>query len=512
MIEQNRNKRIAKNTLFMYLRMTVLMLISLYTVRIVLKNLGIEDYGIYNLIGGIVVLFSFISNSSAAATQRFLNFALGENDSEKVKKIYSQSIILHIFISLIFFILSEVVGLWAVNYYLNIPESRIFAANWVFQISLLTTIVGIIKIPYNAAVIAYERMSFYAIMSIFDGLCKFCIALLISIIHYDKLIFYSFLVLLANFLWFIIQKIFVNIQFKECKFVLIKDKSSYKELLSFSGWSLLSSIGSTCSNQVLTMILNRFFGVIANAAMGIANQVNNAVYQLISNFQIAFEPQITKSYAANEKEYLQDLIFKTSKFSFFLLWFFVLPLSLNANIVLKVWLSEVPEYSVIFLRIILIFSLVDALTGPLWMISYAIGNIRNYQFVAFCFSLLNIPIAWIMFKLGLPSYSIMILRVCSNVIFSLWRMGYLYNRIKFPVIQFLKNVFIPVVYVVIISFIFSFGTFILLQNRLVLQFFISCTVTVFANIISIWLLGCNKNERAWIVKITQKLLFKHSTN
>ncbi len=506
MVEQNRNKRIAKNTLFMYIRMIVLMLISLYTVRIVLKNLGVEDYGIYNLIGGIVVLFSFISNSSSAATQRFFNFALGENNSEKVKKIYSQSITLHIFISIIFFILSEVVGLLAVNFYLNIPESRIVAANWVFQLSLITTIIGIIKIPYNAAVIAYEKMSFYAIMSIFDGLCKFSIALFISIFSYDKLILYAFLVLLANFLWFIIQKIYVNLKFKECKFEFIKDKHSYKELLSFSGWSLLSSIGSTCSNQVLTMILNRFFGVIANAAMGIANQVNNAVYQLISNFQVAFEPQITKSYAANETNYLQDLIFKTSKFSFFLLWFFVLPLSLNANIVLKAWLTEVPEYSVIFLRIILIYSLVDALTGPLWMVSYAIGNIKNYQIVAFCFSLLSIPIAWVLFKLGLPSYFIVILRVFSNVLFSLWRLGYLYKRISFPVKRYIKGVFIPIVFVILLSFISSFCIFIILHDNVVLQFFISCTITVISNIFAMWFIGCNRNERNWILQTIKKYL------
>ena len=504
MIEQNRNKRIAKNTLFMYIRMIVLMLISLYTVRIVLKNLGVEDYGIYNLIGGIVVLFSFISNSSAAATQRFLNFALGENDLDKLKKIYSTSIIIHVGVSIVFFVLSEIVGIIAVNYYLNIPETRIVAANWVFQISLITTIIGIIKIPYNATVIAYEKMSFYALMSIFDGICKLGIAFLISIFSYDKLILYTLLVLVANLLWFLIQKIYVNIKFKDCKFIITKDSESYKELLSFSGWSLLSSVGSTCSNQVLTMILNRFFGVVANAALGIANQVNNAIYQLISNFQVAFEPQITKSYAAKETDYLLSLIFKTSKFSFFLLWFFVLPLSLNANLVLKVWLSEVPEYSVLFLRIILIYSLIDAITGPLWMVSYAIGNIRNYQIVAFCVSLITVPLAWLLFKLGLPSYWIVIIRVLNNFVFSCWRMGYLNKRIQFPVLKFIKTVFIPLLFVVVISFIVSFFTFYYLKNNVILQFFISCTVTVIINIIAMCFLGCNKNERNMIIDMIKK--------
>lgn len=506
MTEINRNKRIAKNTGFMYIRMIFLMLISLYTVRIVLKYLGIEDYGIYNLIGGVVVLFAFIGNSSGAATQRFLNFALGTDDKSKVTEVFSVSIIIHICVAIVFLIISEIVGIWCVNFYLKIPESRKFAANCVFQLSLLTTVLGLVGIPYNAAIIAYEKMSFYAFKSIFDGLCKLGIAYIISFFPSDKLIFYAFLIAISSFLGFLIVLVYVQVKFKECHFIFIKEKETYEDLLTFSGWSLLSSVGSTCSNQVLTIILNRFFGVIANAAMGIANQVNNAVYQLISNFQVAFEPQITKSYARHEDEYLKDLIFKTSKFSFFLLWFFVLPLSLNANIVLKVWLSEVPEYSVIFLRIILIYSLIDAIIGPLWMVSYAIGNIRNYQIVAFVISLITVPVAWILFKFGLPPYWVIILRVLSNLIFSSWRLGYLHSRMNFPVLQFIKYVLIPEIFVVLISFVVSFCSFFILKNNVVIQFFVSCTVTVLMNIFAMWFIGCNKTERVYLKNLIVKYL------
>lgn len=503
-MEENRNKRIAKNTAFMYIRMIVLMLISLYTVRVVLKYLGVEDYGIYNLIGGVVVLFSFISNSSGAATQRYLNFAMGKDNSDEVQHVFSASIIIHLAVALIFIILSEPVGIWCVNKYLNIPQERLSAANWVLQLSLITTVLGVIKIPYNAAIIAHEKMSFYAIMSIFDGIAKLGIAFLISIFPYDKLIFYTFLIAIVNILTFIIQKIYVNKKFSECNLVLHNDKTLYKELVSFSGWSLLSSVGSTCSNQVLTMIMNRFFGVIANAAMGVANQVNNAVYQLISNFQVAFEPQITKSYAANERDYLLDLIFKTSKFSFFLLWIFILPLSLNADIVLKVWLSEVPEYSVIFLRIILIYSLIDAMTGPLWMVSYAVGNIKNYQIVAFIVSLISVPIAWLLFKIGFPPYWIVILRVLSNFIFSCWRLGYLKKRMDFPVIKFLIKVLLPSLAVVCLTLLISFAVFIFMKFNIIAQFFVSCTVTVFANFVTMWFIGCRKNERDWMIGLIKK--------
>ncbi len=508
MEDKNRNKRIAKNTAFMYIRMLVLMLISLYSVRIVLKYLGVEDYGIYNLIGGVVVLFSFISNSSGAATQRFLNFAMGKNDVSEVKHIYSASFIIHFIVSVIFLILSEPVGIWAVNNYLQIPSERIFAANWVLQFSLITTVIGILRIPYYASVIAHEKMSFYAIMTIFEGVAKLGIVYLLSVFSYDRLIFYAFLVTIINLITFLIQKIYVNVMFSECKFTLHNDKTIYKELVSFSGWSLLSSVGSTCSNQVLTMIMNRFCGVIANAAMGIANQVNNAVYQLISNFQVAFEPQITKSYASNEREYLLGLIFKTSKFSFFLLWIFVLPLSLNANIVLKVWLIEVPEYSVIFLRIILIYSLIDAIVGPLWMVSYAIGNIRNYQIVAFVMSFVTLPVVWLLFILNFPPYWVVILRVLNNLIFSCWRLGYLRKRMSFPVKEFIRTIIIPSLIVVCITFVSSFGIFFVLNFNVVIQFFISCIVSVIVNVCAIWFIGCKKNEREWISSVIKKIINK----
>lgn len=505
MSDLNRNKKIAKNTAFMYIRMIILMLISLYTVRVVLKYLGVEDYGTYNLIGGIVVLFSFISNSSGAATQRYITFALGKKEYNEAKQVYSASLIIHIGVCLIFLVLSEITGIWAVNYYLNIPVERIYAANWVLQFSLISVLLGILRIPDISVIIANERMSFYAAISIVEGILKLLIAYIISIYPYDKLIFYSILLTGCSLVTYLIQKIYVLIKFPISRFSFHKNFEMYKELLTFSGWSLLSSIGSTCSNQVLTIILNKFFGVIANAAMGIANQVNNAVYQLISNFQVAFEPQITKSYAANEKDYLTDLIFKTSKFSFFLLWFFVLPLSLNAQIVLKVWLVEVPDYSVIFLRIILIFSLIDAISGPLWMVSYAIGNIRNYQIVAFVISLITIPIAFLLFSLHFPPYWIVILRVLNNFLFSSWRLGYLRKRMDFPCIEFIKTILIPCLLVALFSFIISFIIFYLTRFNIIVQFFISCTTTVISNLIAMWFIGCKKNEREYFIGLIKSL-------
>lgn len=507
MFEENRNKRLAKNTLFMYLRMLFLTFVSLFTVRINLKNLGVENYGIYNLIAGVVVLFNFIANSSSAATSRYLNFALGENDKEKANRVYTSSVIIHFAVALLILILSETVGLWMVNNYLVIPSDRLRAANFVFQFATLSTVLGIINIPNSASIISNERMSFYAIISIFEGIMKLIIAFAINMYAGDKLILFGFLLFIVSLLSFVINKCYVLCKFEICRFKIHKDKQIYKELISFSGWSLLSSVGSTCSNQVLTIILNKFFGVVANAAIGIANQVNNTIYQLVSNFQVAFEPQITKSYAAKENEYLLNLIFKTSKFSFFLLWFFVLPLSLNADLVLKVWLTEVPENSTIFLRIILIYSLIDAIVGPLWMVSYAIGNIRNYQIVAFFISLLTVPIAWILCKIGFSSYWIVLLRVLSNFMFSAWRLGYLKKRMSFPVMQFLKDVVLPIIIVVVGSFIVSFLVFKFTDG--VVRFFASCITTVLVNILIMYFIGCNSNEKEYAIILLKKVFVRN---
>lgn len=508
MNNNNRNKKIAKNTIFLYIRMLFVMLISLFTVRVNLKNLGVENYGIYNTIGGIVVLFSFITNSCSAATSRYLNFALGEKNKEKARDVFSVSVIIHLFVSFIILLLSETIGLWLVNNYLVIPQEKLKVANIIYQFSVITTVLGITKIPYNAAVISHEKMSFYAVMSIFECIGRLVIAVLLNFAPFDVLIYYSLLIAIISLINLTIFKMYANKQFEVCNFWKPKDKSLYKELLSFSGWSLFSSIGTICSNQGLNIIMNHFFGVLANAAIGIANQVNNAIYQLISNFQVAFEPQITKSYASGEREYLIDLIFKTSKFSYYLLWFFVLPLGLNVNVVLKVWLTEVPQYSSIFLRLILIFSLIDAIIGPLWMVSYAIGNIKNYQIVAFSFSILLLPLAYIFFKFGFPPYIIVILRIGCNILFSLWRLGYLQKRMTFPIREYCIRVLFPCFIISIISCLISFFCFYFTRKNVIVQFFASCSVTVIINVLLMYCFGCNKNEKQLVLKILKRVFKK----
>lgn len=505
-MSNEKTKRIAYNTIFLYVRMLFLLLISLYTVRVTLNILGVENYGIYNIVGNVVVLFSFINAASSASTQRYLNFALGKNDLIKASQILTSSIKIHVIVAILILVLSETVGLWILKHYLVIPENRIGAAYWAYQISVFTTMLNVIRIPYNATIIAYERMSFYALLSVLEGILKLLIVFLLSFFKIDKLVLYTILLFFLSLCILLVFLIYVRFNFSISKWQRKIEKGLYKELLSFSGWNLISSIGDVVSTQGLNFIVNRFFGVVANAAIGIANQVNNAVYGLISNFQVAFEPQIVKSYAADDKEYLMNLIFKTSKFSYYLLYFFVLPLSINANLVLQVWLKDIPDYSVVFLRLTLFYSLLNALIGPLWMVAYAIGNIRNYQVIACCNAMIQLPLLWLCFVFGTPVYTIMLIRIFSNLTFSIWRLYYLYKRMKFPVVSYIKKVIIPIVFVTLISLAITYLSF--RYTNGVFQFFFSCSISVICNLLLFYFIGSTSGEKQALKQYLLKILKK----
>ena len=358
------NKRIAKNTLMLYVRMMLIMLVSLYTSRVILKTLGIENFGIYNIVGGIVVLFSFINNAMVSSTQRYLNYELGRQNLDEAKKIFSASLTIHFIIAGIIIFLSETIGLWFLNKYINIPEGRIVAANWVYQFSILTFAVNIIRTPYNASIIAYERMSFYAYISIIEVVLKLIIVYAI-VIFADRLIAYSVLVFIVAILILICYIIFCLSKFPICKYKYEYNKLRYASLLNFSGWSMFGALANTGAQQGINILLNMFFGVTVNAAMGIAHQVNSALYSFVSNFQTAFNPQIIKSYAANDRSYFFSLILHTSRYSFYLLLILAFPVILCCQEILQIWLVDVPEHAVAFCQLVIIFSLIDAWQGPL---------------------------------------------------------------------------------------------------------------------------------------------------
>lgn len=502
MEDNNTSKRIAKNTLMLYFRQILIMIVSLYTVRVVLNTLGAEDYGIYNVVAGVVVLFSFVNNAMATATQRFLNFNLGKSDAEKTQQTYSASLLIHIGIALIFVILAETVGLWFVNSKLNIPQGRHSAAMWCYQFSIITTVFNILRVPYNAVIIAYEKMSFFAWVSIVEAVLKLLVVYLLIISPFDKLVAYVILLTLVSIIILFCYKIYCNKKFVTAHYKKVTDYSLVKEILGFSGWSLFGATANVANNQGTNIVLNMFTNVTVNAAMGIANQVNNAVYSFVSNFQTAFKPQLVKSYAAGEKEEFNNLIIRSAKFSFYLLWIIVLPLTLNLDFVLQIWLKNVPDFSIGFVKLILIYSLFESINGPLWLAVQAIGKIKKYQIIVSCLIFSNLPLSIIAFSLGANPYWVLLIRIILECFITIFRLLYLNKTQKFSVISYVKNVMIPVLIVMIVSFIVTS----LLSSCFsgLVFFFISCAISVIVNILLVCLVGINKNERKMIVNFFKR--------
>ena len=501
------NKRIAKNTLVLYLRMFFTMLVSLYTSRIVLSALGVGDFGVYNVVGGIVVLFSFINNAMTSSTQRFLNFELGRENIREAQKVFAASLNIYLAIVALFVLLAETVGLWFLNRYINLPEGRIVAANWVYQATIVATVLNLIRTPYNAAIVAYERMSFYAYTSIVDVVLKLAIVYLLYCFS-DRLVAYAWLVTVVSLLLLAIYVLFCLRKFEICRHhTFAYSHRRYTALMSFSGWSLFGSVANVGASQGLNILLNVFFGVVVNAAMGIANQVNNAINQFVGNFQVAFNPQIVKSYASGEKERFINLILNTSKYSYYLLFLVALPCYICCNDILQIWLEEVPPHAVSFCRLLILFSLVDAIQGPLWVSAQAVGKIRNYQLLMSFLILLNLPIAYVILKFVPIAEMVLIVRVLVNVLTALVRVFYLKGLYSFPVRRYFKEVVWLCLLVTAFSAIipywaYDYGT------AGVIRLFAVVALCIICSCISVYLIGLSKSEKELVRNVVQKYILR----
>ena len=488
------NKRIAKNTLFLYLRMFVMMLTALFTSRIVLDVLGASDYGLNNIIGGVVVLFSFLNSALLSATQRFLNFHLGRQDYKQTNVVFCMSMNTYILLSIVVVVLGETIGLWFVNTQLNIPSERMYAAQWVYQFTLIQFVINLLRVPYNASIIAYERMNFYAYISLVEVIAKLLVVYLLYITTFDKLIFYSFLYTIVPLIVAFIYRTYCNRNFDTTKYKRIWDKVAFKEMFSFSGWSLFGSLANLAAQQGLNILINIFYGVTVNAAAGIANQVSTNVYGFISNFQTAFQPQIVKTYAAKEIERFQKLIFQTSKFSYFMVLVLVLPILFTIDGILEIWLKEVPEYTAIFCRLILVFLSIEAITAPLWMSVQATGKIRSYQILMACLIFMNFPMAYLVLKLGFPVYTVWIVRIIINLITMVARCIYMKQRLQFPISQYIRNVIIPILIVTIASLPVPLILYNQIDNFW-LNMFVVGFATFFVAILAVYFMGMNTHEK-----------------
>ena len=359
------NKRIAKNTLLLYGRMLFSLLVSLYTSRVVLNTLGVEDYGIYNVVGGVVAMMGLLNGAMATSVQRFMNFELGVGNHEKLRQTFSMSMNIYALFALAFVILAETIGVWFLNTHLLIPQERLSAANYVFQFSIFGTVISLMSNPYNAAIVAHERMDIFAYTSIFAVLVKLGIVFLLLVIPFDKLIGYGLFLTCASCLVTLVYYIFCKKHFAECRYSLYWNKSLFKKLFSYFSWNLFGSAAGLIKTEGLNILLNMFFNPVVNAARGIACTINNVLMQFFNNFYTAVQPQIVKYYAQGDTASMLDLVFKSTKYSFFLCLIVSLPVLIEAPYMIHLWLGQVPEYTVIFTRLIVVISVVDALASPI---------------------------------------------------------------------------------------------------------------------------------------------------
>ena len=397
------NKRIAKNTLLLYVRTFVTMLISLYTSRVVLNTLGVSDYGIYNVVGGVVMMFSVISSSLSSSISRFITYELGHGNFVRLQRIFSTSVNIQIGISLIIFVLAESFGVWFLNVQMNIPSGRITAANWVLQCSLLSFIINIISVPYNACIIAHERMSAFAYISILEAVLKLAIVYTLVISPFDKLVTYSVLLVAVSLLIRLTYGQYCKRNFAESRYKFVYDKPLIKEMTGFAGWTFFGNGAYMLNVQGVDMLINVFFGVTLNAARGVATQVQNAVMQFVNSFTVAMNPQITKSYAAGEMDYMYRLVCRGARFSFFLLFIFTVPIVCEADYILRLWLKIVPEHAPVFLRLTLFGALMTLLGNSMLTAVSATGKIRRYQLWVTIVGCWVFPLTWVAFLVGFPA-------------------------------------------------------------------------------------------------------------
>lgn len=491
------NKRIAKNTLLLYFRMLFMMAISLYTSRVILHTLGVEDFGIYNVVGGVVSMFSVISGSLSSAISRFITYELGKGDKKKLTKIFSSSVTIQIGLGLIILVLAEVIGVWFLNTQMTIPTNRLYAANWVFQLSILTFIINLISVPYNATIIAHERMSAFAYISILEVAAKLVIVYLLLVSPIDKLIFYTTLMAAVALIIRFVYGYYCKSHFEECIYHFIFDKELLKQMFGFAGWNFIGAASAVLRDQGGNIVINLFCGPAVNAARGIAYQVNSAISGFVNNFMIALNPQITKSYASGDKAYMMTLIYQGARFSFYILLLLSLPVILNAHYILFLWLKIVPEHTTLFIQLVLIFAMFESISNPLITAMLATGNIRNYQIIVGGLQMMNLPISYLLLRNGCIPETVLIVAICISQCCLAARLYMLRGMIGLSAREYMDKVYVNILVVTILSAIIpSILSYYL--NETFINFFVICAISILCTSTVIYFVGCNKKERLFI--------------
>lgn len=470
------------------------MAVTLYTSRVVLNSLGISDFGLYNVVGGIVSIMGFLNAAMSNATQRYLSYDIGIGNFNKLQHTFNTTLIVHILISGIIFILGESVGVYYINNHLNFPPERQIAVNLVFQFSLFTLILNIIQVPYNSLILAREHMTVYAYMSILEAGLKLLTAMLLIFGKGDKLILYSILTFLVALVLRILYQIYCRKNFSESKFKFVFDRKYILELVNYSGWNLFGSLSVAGKNQGLNLILNIFYGTVINAAYGIAIQVQGAVNQFVGNFQMAVNPQIIKNYASGNRDQSLVLMNMSAKGSYFLMLFIICPIMINCNFILKMWLLKVPNYTLDFVRLSCIMLLIDTISGPFMTGVVATGKIKFYNIIIGGINLLVLPISYVLLKEGFKVNSVFYLLILYSIVSMFFRIFFVKKQYNFRISYFIKNVLIKILLVTIICAIVCYTIYPYVKENWT-SFFVS-TIFLFILIsITIYFLGLNSNEK-----------------
>lgn len=507
-ISSSSNKRLAINTVTLYIRTVVVMIISIYTSRVILQSLGIEDYGTYNVIGGFVAMFSMLGGTLVTATQRFINVELGKKENGNPNEVFCTAMGIHIILAVIIFVALETFGLWFLNYKMNIPDGRMFAANVVFQCSILAFLLNIICMPYNAIIIAFERMKAFAYISLYDVILKLLISYVLFLFMYDRLIIYAFLLLLLAISERFIYSIYCRKHFpEESEFHIVRNKQAYIRQTSFAGYTFLGSFAAILSSHGVNIVLNLFCGVAVNAARAISMQVLHAVSKFVSDFTVALNPQIVKTYAAGEIDKSMELVYRGAKFSYYLMFIFSVPIIFLTPEILHLWLGHYPDHTIIFVRLTLVYGLVTVLSKTLTTEILATGKIRANAFIIGGLRLLILPFSYLVLWMGYEAYMVYYVMIVIDSISIFTRLYILKDVTGVKMIGYIKNVLIPVILVSILSCVLCYIIWKQIPNTLPYNLlYIVCSLIICMAIA--FCVGISSNEKRMIMSGVNKIVNK----
>ena len=499
------NKRIAKNTLMLYIRMIVVMLVTLYTSRVVLHALGAEDFGINNVVGGIVTMLSFMSNTMLHSAQRFFSIELGRDNLDRLKQVFKVNITIYLIIGLVSLLIGETVGMWFMHNYMTIPAERMRAAEWVLHFAIFSFCFSILVLPYRAAIMARENMSVMAYLSILEAVLKLGLVYLLVISPIDKLIAFAGLNFIVNVLINGAYMLVARIRYEECRFGLSREAGLFRDVMGFTGWSFLGHFATMIRSQGINILLNVFCGPIVNAARALAFQINTAVTNLYYNFYMAVKPQIIKYYSVGDSGEMHKLIIRSSKICYFFVFIIALPLLLETDFVLNLWLKEVPDYTAIFVRLVVVNTLIEALLPGLTTAIDATGDIKSYQIALSVILLLSFFISWIFLYLGFPPFVPMVVIIVLSIVRLFVQLIYVKKQLYFSISVFAREVLWPMAVISILSIIIPVIVYIQLSPG-VTRFVVVLALSLAITTATFWYIGIRKDERAILVRALHKKL------